>query len=78
MHLAAVYLRYRAEAPELAARWIHEEEFKERRRNRSGKVPDAVLGMDGKIVEFGGAYKKKKLQGFHEYCQALGREYEVW
>jgi DNA-binding Lrp family transcriptional regulator len=78
VHLAAIYLKLRSKEPLLAATWIHEEEIKSSRESRSGKLPDAILQQSGKIVEFGGAYKKAKLLAFHEYCQAQGLEYEVW
>ncbi len=78
VHLAAVYLRLLKADSELASSWIHEEEIKAERESRLGKLPDAVLGSTGKIIEFGGAYKKAKLVAFHEYCQAKCQEYEVW
>jgi hypothetical protein len=78
VHLAAVYLKLRATNPKAACSWIHEEEIKASRDERSGKLPDAVLKDSGKIIEFGGAYKKAKLLSFHEYCRAKGLEYEVW
>jgi len=77
LHLAAVYLCYRATSPELAASWVHEEEIKRERKQRKGKLPDALISKT-KVIEFGGAYKKQKLMAFHKYCEAQGFEYEVW
>ena len=78
VHLAGVYLRLLKADPRLASSWIHEEEIRAERESRRGKLPDAVLKSTGKIIEFGGAYKKAKLISFHEYCRASGQEYEVW
>lgn len=77
IHLAAVYLRFRSIWPELAASWVHEEEIKRERKQRRGKLPDALIGKD-RVVEFGGAYKKEKLIAFHKFCEARGFDYEVW
>jgi hypothetical protein len=78
IHLAAVYLKLRKAEPELAASWMHEEEIKAGRSSRKEKLPDAILRKSGKVVEFGGAYRKAKLVAFHEYCAAKGLAYEVW
>jgi hypothetical protein len=77
IHLAAVYLRFRLLEPVLSTCWVHEEEIKKERRNRWGKLPDALVGKR-RVVEFGGAYKKHKLIAFHRFCEASGLEYEVW
>ena len=77
IHLAAVYLRYRLSCPALCASWVHEEEIKRDRKQRRGRVPDAVVNKS-KVVEFGGAYKKEKLLLFHKFCEGRGLEYEVW
>lgn len=77
IHLAAVYLRFRSSSPELEASWVHEAEIKSERRQRKGKIPDALV-ENTRVIEFGGAYKKPKLMAFHKYCEARGYEYEVW
>ncbi len=77
IHLAAVYLRFRLDAPTLAAGWIHEEEIKRDRKQRRGKLPDALVCKQ-RVIEFGGAYKKNKLISFHRFCEARNLEYEVW
>jgi hypothetical protein len=64
-------------SPELASSWIHEEEIKRERKQRRGKLPDAIVGKE-RVVEFGGAYKKEKLARFHKFCGARGFDYEVW
>ena len=80
LHLSAVYLRLHETNPEAAARWISEETIRLRRGSRSEKLPDALIDdpTSPRIVEFGGAYKKKKLEAFHGYCSELGLPYEVW
>jgi hypothetical protein len=77
IHLAAVYLRFRSVSPGIAASWVHEEEIKRERRQRKGKLPDALVGKS-RVVEFGGAYKKEKLISFHKFFEAKGFDYEVW
>ena len=77
IHLAAVYLRFRSTWPEMAASWVHEEEIKRERRQRRGKLPDAVV-LKNRVVEFGGAYKKSKLMAFHKFCELRNFDYEVW
>ncbi|MCA9074706.1 MAG: hypothetical protein KDA93_06720 [Planctomycetaceae bacterium] len=61
--------------------WISEAEIDKRRTPRQGqKLPDAQLNTpDGPhIVEFGGAYDKRKLTGFHRWCASEHLSYEVW
>ncbi len=77
IHLAAVYLRFRSISPLLTKSWIHEEEIKRDRKQRKGKLPDAMIGSR-RVIEFGGAYKKAKLMAFHSFCESRGWEYEVW
>jgi hypothetical protein len=77
IHLAAVFLRFRKLEPALVESWVHEEELRRDRKDRRGKVPDAMVGKH-RVIECGGAYKTKKLIGFHRFCEARGYEYEVW
>jgi hypothetical protein len=77
IHLSAVYLRLRATESAIAATWVSEAQIKNERRQRKGKLPDAIVEKT-RVVEFGGAYKKQKLLGFHKFCEAKGFEYEVW
>lgn len=76
IHLAAVFLRLMQASPEDAACWMHEDEIKKERDAKGGKLPDAVLCHTGKVIEFGGAYKKAKLEAFHNYCLLQGVEYQ--
>ncbi len=77
IHVSAIYLNLRLSAPALAVSWIHEEEIKRERKQSKGKLPDAIVSHR-KVIEFGGAYKKQKLIGFHRFCEANNFEYEVW
>lgn len=77
IHLAAVFLRFRKLQPELVGSWVHEEDLRRDRKDRRGKVPDAMVGKSS-VIECGGAYKTRKLIGFHRFCEARGYEYEVW
>jgi len=79
--MATVFLRYRNLHPELVCYWKSEARILwERRGSKKEKLPDAVIELpdEKRIVEFGGAYSKAKLESFHEYCQRLEVPYEVW
>lgn len=81
LHMATVFLHYRKHHSELTLRWKSEARLLwERRGSKKEKLPDAVLSLpDGKrIVEFGGAYSKRKLESFHHYCRSINASYEVW
>ncbi len=77
IHLAAVYLRCRLASLGEAASWVGEAQIKSERKQKRGKLPDAIVDKR-RVIEFGGAYKKEKLVGFHKYCEAKGFDYEVW
>ena len=50
-------------------------------KNSPEKLPDAIIDAPGhsRVVEFGGAYSKAKLEAFHRYCsEELKLPYEVW
>lgn len=79
--LAAVYLGFRSDAAERAARWISEAAIVAQRPARGVKVPDAaILERDGTVtaIEFGGEYDKSKLVAFHQFCAGAGQGYEIW
>lgn len=81
IHLAAVYLRFRQSAPELARGWTSEEAIRRSRpTNRGLKLPDALIVTSTmrKVIEFGGSYSREKLASFHEYCSEESLPYEVW
>lgn len=84
IHMAAVFLRYREQQPEVLKHWTFEEQVKaERRRAKTPpglKLPDAFLRLpEGtRVVEFGGAYSKEKLLAFHGYCKEYLFPYEIW
>lgn len=82
IHMAAVYLLYRSKTPEILPSWIFEERIKqERKREKFERLPDVILrdrsGAE-RVVEFGGAYSKAKLELFHRYCKEKKLPYEVW
>ena len=66
--------------PVSAERWIFEEEIRARRGQVSEKLPDALIELpDGpRIIEFGGAYGRRKLEAFHEYCAGRELRTEIW
>ncbi len=77
IHVAAVYLRMRAELPTRARSWVSEAALP---AGQGVKVPDALV-RDGRYwtaIEFGGQYDHSKLETFHAYCEAQGWGYEVW
>lgn len=82
LHLAAVYLWYRTHAPAKAKRWVSEQEQYALGGGRGRRLPDAIIragkstrGQD-LIVEFGGAYSKRKLEEFHAAMHHL--PYQLW
>lgn len=80
LHLAAVYLKYRAQTPSLATSWIGELIIRRTRTAAGGPVPDAMIrgASHQRIVEFGGAYSKQRVRIFHTFCQAKALPYELW
>lgn len=79
-HLSAVYLLIRAMEPVAADAWCFEEEIRAERGRLNEKLPDAIIAIGAyrRVVEFGGAYGKKKLEAFHNYCAGNDLDYEVW
>ena len=79
LHLASVYLTYRARMPEVAANWVGERVIRKTRTVYGGPVPDAMLRGDAiQFVEFGGAYSKERIRKFHAFCVAKATPYELW
>ena len=79
-HLAAVYLLYLQNDPELACTWLGERVIKKTRGAQSGPVPDASV-LDGRrrrYIEFAGAYSKERLLVFHDFCSRSQAAYELW
>lgn len=78
--LSEVYLWYRTFKPEEAECWVPEAQIYAERWGMGERLPDALIrGRDGgieRVVEFGGSYRKQKLQAFHrEMCEI---PYEIW
>ena len=80
LHLSELFLRLRATSPAEAAAWEPEEELRMARAPPDERIPDAFIrtGLRPRIVEFGGAYKKPKLEKFHQYCAERSYAYELW
>jgi hypothetical protein len=80
IHLASVFLRYRSVSPELIRQWTSEATILERRNGAREKLPDAMIldGAQRRVIEFGGAYGKEKIEGFHNYCVNEHLPYEIW
>jgi hypothetical protein len=76
--LAALYLRFRGEAPDRAATWVPEDLFVP--GELDGFVPDAIVreGERPTLIEFAGAYKKERLQKLHASCEQAALPYELW
>lgn len=80
IHMAAVYLLYRAHDPASLDSWTFEERLR-RERGHAEMLPDVVLRPrtgQQRAIEFGGAYSKAKLLAFHAYCKERNLPYEVW
>jgi hypothetical protein len=79
--VAAMYLRIRLTRPQLITKWIGEDVLAPYRKGQ--KLPDAVIATSPQtppqlVLEFGGAYDKKRLVSFHQDCQQRLLPYEVW
>lgn len=81
VHLASVYLWYKAHRPQLATQWVSEAWIKQSRPDAPGeKLPDAMIRTPygSTIVDFGGSYTKQKLADFHAFCVRRSTPYELW
>ena len=81
VHLSVVYLHVRLNRPDLAEHWISEQRIKRSRPDAPGeKLPDAMVEVHGlkTAIEFGGAYTKEKVEGFHHFCHKKSYAYELW
>jgi hypothetical protein len=80
IHLGAMYLKLRKEAPSLAAGWVGEGVLAASREGQ--KLPDAILhdgsGRPRLVMEFGGAYPAFRVEAFHKDCAARALPYELW
>jgi hypothetical protein len=80
IHLAAVFLLYLKKHKNELAGWSFEEKLRSLHRRKRERLPDVIFERRGsrKVVEFGGAYPKAKIEAFHAYCCAQYLPYEVW
>jgi hypothetical protein len=79
--LAAVYLVFRKEHPEREEEWLGEDVLRPHYRRK--KLPDAVLASSPSatpemLIEFGGAYDRRRLEEFHRDCLERNLPYEIW
>ncbi len=79
--LAAVYLHFRRHLPERESKWIGEDLLRPHYRRK--KLPDAVLAVAPSaapelVIEFGGAYDRRRLDAFHRDCANKQLAYEIW
>lgn len=80
LRLAAVYLHYRSQQPQLAALWRGEHCF-----GKAGyriKDPDAFLvdpqGRVRRVIESAGRYSAAQVESFHKHCAEYSLPYELW
>lgn len=83
LHVSQIYLHFREYDTTAAQDWISEEVLSSTLRPKRGdKLPDAVLaGADGRmrlVIEFGGAYDRKRVEKLHRYCDRQGVPYQLW
>lgn len=79
--VSSVYLSFCLNRPGDANAWLGEDIYAGSRRGQV--LPDAML-FEGKsttpylAIEFGGAYKKERLEDFHHDCASRKLGYEIW
>ena len=79
--VAEMHFAIRRNHPNWVNLWIDEDRLAPFRRGE--KLPDAVLAtspdaIPRRVLEFGGAYGKQRLQDFHDDCESRGLPYEIW
>ncbi len=80
LHLATVYLHFRASRPEDAAAWESEKVLAPEREHQL--LPDAGLrAPDGRlyaVIEMGGTYSADRLADIHSDCVSRGLRWEFY
>jgi hypothetical protein len=80
LFVAEVFIRYRAIGLDVDRQWVGEDQFPKSWPVRSR--PDALLrNGEGKItraVEYGGAYKPRRLAALHGALKSIPLAYEIW
>jgi len=78
--LAATYLHFLKNRPELAMQWVGENSM--HINQHEGQIPDAIIAdadqAELMAVEFGGQYTAKRLHRFHNHCKKRRLSYELW
>lgn len=86
LHVAALYIRLRAQSPERAHMWQGEDRLRQGRKKGRGKVCDAALvevrpsGRECMVqaIEFGGSYAAERIRAFHRVMENRRLPYELW
>ena len=80
LHVAEVFLRYRASGLNVSQRWVGEDNLPAHWPIR--QRPDALLlennGRPFRAVEYGGDYSPQRLENLHAGLAYLGLSYEIW
>lgn len=80
LRLAAVYVHYRRQHPQLAERWVGEHALP--KAGFQIKDPDAFLHDDQgqvlRVIEASGRYRREQIQDFHDHCVDNDLPYELW
>lgn len=78
--LAGVFLRLRAQQPELVMAWISEDLLGRAGFRGEDRRPDALIVTPEvrMAVELAGVYRVQKLLDFHEFCEQHGLAYQIW
>ena len=81
VNVAAVWLRLRETDPQLARRWISDDELYARGYGRGDTLPDAVIqarGRTRKVIELAGKYSVTRLREIHDFAARRKLPYELW
>jgi hypothetical protein len=80
LHVSAIYLNLLLTQPTAARAWISEDTLAAERKHQ--KLPDAILrGLPGSpdvVIEFGGAYRRERVELVHEDCVRRELPYQLW
>ena len=79
--VSQMYIQRRIKSEQAIANWIGEDVLAHYRKGQ--KLPDAVLAPapgenPSLVLEFGGAYDKRRVEAFHKDCAKRELAYEVW
>ena len=80
LHVTSIYLHFLQHDPSSARAWLSEASIAPERRGQ--KLPDAILrdpalGRDV-VIEFGGSYRKERVELVHADCVRRSLAYQLW